>query len=270
MSVKWISPVSSSSSLTRQQRPQPSHRLSHSRRRHLLQRLGPPERLVFGGNARHRSIPFCEHNKRRPRRRPAGGAYKRQAIGHAPALRKRQAANYMLVRPARGRTEGLGSRCRPGKAGRRSLSGGSGAAFSPSTRSSIPRFTTRGAARHRRLRRLSRFSRPLPCLGRRQIRGRTGLRGPDPRPCRLRLLRWRWRCRPFARPADEDWLKRDGSRRHLPRPLRRRGRPARHQARRFDPVRAIARPFHQGGAGDRGPALLQPFRHRRRSARCAR
>src|ERR1700722_812103 len=30
ISVKWISPVSSSSSLTRQQRPQPSHRLSHS------------------------------------------------------------------------------------------------------------------------------------------------------------------------------------------------------------------------------------------------
>src|ERR1700739_1860514 len=30
MSVKWISPLSSSSSLTRQQRAQPSHRLSHS------------------------------------------------------------------------------------------------------------------------------------------------------------------------------------------------------------------------------------------------
>src|SRR5208337_4866183 len=32
MSVKWMSPVSSSSSLTRQQRAQPSHRLSHSSR----------------------------------------------------------------------------------------------------------------------------------------------------------------------------------------------------------------------------------------------
>ncbi len=52
MSVKWISPVSSSSSLTRQQRAQPSHRLSHSARGHLLERLG----FQNGGAPRVRSI----------------------------------------------------------------------------------------------------------------------------------------------------------------------------------------------------------------------
>ena len=30
----------------------------------------------------------------------------------------------------------------------------------------------------------------------------------------------------------------------------------------FVPIDALARPFHQGGAGNRGPALLRPFRHR--------
>ena len=54
MSVKWILPVSSSSSLTRQQRPQPSHRLSHSAEAHLIERLGPPKRLGLLVFRRHR------------------------------------------------------------------------------------------------------------------------------------------------------------------------------------------------------------------------
>ncbi len=53
-------------------------------------------------------------------------------------------------------------------------------------------------------------------------------------------------------------------RRDLSGSLRRRGRQARHQARRRHPVRGTARLFRQGGARDRGPPLLQPLRHRRR------
>ena len=52
------------------------------------------------------------------------------------------------------------------------------------------------------------------------------------------------------------------SRGHLPRPLRQRGRQPRHQAQRFGAARRNARPSDQGGAGDRGPALLRAFRHR--------
>ncbi len=52
-------PVSSSSSLFRQQRPQPSHRLSHSAPRHLLERLALPERNRVG--------------RARARFRPGGG-----------------------------------------------------------------------------------------------------------------------------------------------------------------------------------------------------
>ena len=46
MLVQWISPVSQSSSLLRQQRPQPSQSDSPLRRAELLQRLGLPERAL--------------------------------------------------------------------------------------------------------------------------------------------------------------------------------------------------------------------------------
>ncbi len=52
------------------------------------------------------------------------------------------------------------------------------------------------------------------------------------------------------------------ARRHLPRPLRQRDRPARHPAQRRDPARRVPRPPDQGGARHRGPALLRAFRHR--------
>ena len=57
---------------------------------------------------------------------------------------------------------------------------------------------------------------------------------------------------------------------HLPRPLRQRGRLARHQAQRLDPARRVPRPPDQGDARDRRPALLRAFRHRPRPARSAR
>ena len=50
---------------------------------------------------------------------------------------------------------------------------------------------------------------------------------------------------------------------HLPRPLRQRDRQARRQAERVRAARRDAGPPHQGGARDRGPALLRAFRHRR-------
>ena len=62
MSVKWMSPVSSSSSLTRQQRPQPSQRLSHSARwsclRACLRQNGSlaASRLRPSGSATSRSL----------------------------------------------------------------------------------------------------------------------------------------------------------------------------------------------------------------------
>ena len=52
------------------------------------------------------------------------------------------------------------------------------------------------------------------------------------------------------------------SRGHLPRPLRQRDRQPRHQAQRFGAARRNARQSDQGGAGDRGSALLRAFRHR--------
>ena len=70
----------------------------------------------------------------------------------------------------------------------------------------------------------------------------------------------------LAMPAFEettgDWRNQRRLRRHLPRPLRQRDRPARHHPARFGAGRRDARPRHQGGAGDRGPALLRALRHR--------
>ncbi len=67
----------------------------------------------------------------------------------------------------------------------------------------------------------------------------------------------------FSRDERRGLAQARGSRGDVPRPLRRGGRPARHQARRRDPVRATARSFHQGRARHRGSPLLRPFRHRR-------
>ena len=66
----------------------------------------------------------------------------------------------------------------------------------------------------------------------------------------------------FQRPPTSDWLKQVRHRRHLPRPLRQRDRPARHPAQRRGAARRDARPSHQGGARHRGPPLLRAFRHR--------
>ena len=52
------------------------------------------------------------------------------------------------------------------------------------------------------------------------------------------------------------------ARRHLPRPLRQRGRLARHQAQRLDPARRVSRPPDQGDARHRRPPLLRALRHR--------
>ena len=52
------------------------------------------------------------------------------------------------------------------------------------------------------------------------------------------------------------------ARRHLPRPLRQRGRHPRHPAQRFGAARPVSRPPDQGGARHRRPPLLRPFRRR--------
>ena len=87
----------------------------------------------------------------------------------------------------------------------------------------------------------------------------------------------------FRDTADDDWLTEVRSRRDLPRPLRQRDRPARHQAQRFHPARRVSRPSDQGDAGHRGPPLLSTIsastslgtvaragRPTRRPAACAR
>ena len=53
-----------------------------------------------------------------------------------------------------------------------------------------------------------------------------------------------------------------GSRRHLPRPLRHRGRPPRHQARRLAQARRVSRHHDQGAGLHGGPALLRALGHR--------
>ena len=57
------------------------------------------------------------------------------------------------------------------------------------------------------------------------------------------------------------------SRGDVPRPLRQRDRQPRHQAQRLDPAGRFPGQSDQGDAGDRGPPLLRPFRHRHRRHR---
>ena len=104
--------------------------------------------------------------------------------------------------------------------------------------------------------------RSFPSLRRPQVARRSAMRRREPR--RGRVDRRSDHCAAGVSPGERRRLAQaSGSRDDVPRPLRRGGRAARHQARRRDPVRPTARSFHQGRARHRGPPLLRPFRHRR-------